>query len=129
MRFVILVPTSLDPVARGRRMPLPDERPSAKIAKLFPQVDPLKSQQTLQNEGVKPADTPALPSANKPGKTTPPANTAASSAGPPASSAARAAPAQTAAVQVVPLPQARPGNQTVLELRHSQRHRRYRRGP
>jgi membrane-bound lytic murein transglycosylase A len=129
MRFVILVPTSLDPVARGRRMPLPDERPSAKIAKLFPQVDPLKSQQTLQNEGVKPADTPALPSANKPGKTTPPANTAVSSAGPPASSAARAAPAQTAAVQVVPLPQARPGNQTVLELRHSQRHRRYRRGP
>ena len=43
-RFVILVPKSLDPVARGRKMPVPDERPSEKIAKLFPQVDPLKDQ-------------------------------------------------------------------------------------
>jgi membrane-bound lytic murein transglycosylase A len=42
MRFVILIPKSLDPVARGRAMPLPGERPSAKIAKLFPQTDPLK---------------------------------------------------------------------------------------
>jgi membrane-bound lytic murein transglycosylase A len=39
---VILIPKSLDPVARGRAMPLPGERPSAKIAKLFPQTDPLK---------------------------------------------------------------------------------------
>jgi len=44
-RFVMLVPKSLDPVARGRRMPLPDVRPSQKIAKLFPQADPLKNQQ------------------------------------------------------------------------------------
>ena len=36
MHFVILVPNSLDPVARGRTMPLPEARPSAKIAKLFP---------------------------------------------------------------------------------------------
>ena len=42
MRFVILVPKSLDPVAKGRAMPLPDARPSEKIAKLFPQIDPLK---------------------------------------------------------------------------------------
>ncbi|WP_366145063.1 MltA domain-containing protein [Bradyrhizobium sp.] len=42
MRFVMLVPKSLDPVARGRKMPLPDPRPSARIAKLFPQTDPLK---------------------------------------------------------------------------------------
>src|SRR5712672_4490211 len=41
-RFVILIPKSLDPVARGHAMPLPGERPSAKIAKLFPQTDPLK---------------------------------------------------------------------------------------
>jgi membrane-bound lytic murein transglycosylase A len=41
MRFVILIPKSLDPAARGRKMPIPDERPSEKIAKLFPQVDPL----------------------------------------------------------------------------------------
>src|SRR5205823_4770721 len=33
-RFVILIPKSLDPVARGRKVPVPDERPSEKIAKL-----------------------------------------------------------------------------------------------
>jgi membrane-bound lytic murein transglycosylase A len=44
MRFVILIPKSLDPVARGQAMPLPPARPSAKIAKLFPQPDPLKNQ-------------------------------------------------------------------------------------
>jgi len=43
MRFVILVPKSLDPVARGRAMPLPEARPSKRIAKLFPQTDPLKT--------------------------------------------------------------------------------------
>jgi membrane-bound lytic murein transglycosylase A len=58
MRFVILIPKSLDPVARGRAMPLPAERPSAKIAKLFPQADPLKNQQNDQADGAKPA-TPA----------------------------------------------------------------------
>ncbi len=36
-RFVMLLPKSLDPSARGRKLPLPDERPSEKIAKLFPQ--------------------------------------------------------------------------------------------
>jgi peptidoglycan lytic transglycosylase A len=40
MRFVILVPKSLDPVGRGRTMPLPDKRPSVKIARLFPQTAP-----------------------------------------------------------------------------------------
>src|SRR5262249_11837231 len=34
-RFVMLVPRSLDPVAAGKRMILPDARPSAKIAKLL----------------------------------------------------------------------------------------------
>jgi membrane-bound lytic murein transglycosylase A len=42
MRFVMLAPKGLDPVARGRKMPVPDARPSEKIAKLFPQTDPLK---------------------------------------------------------------------------------------
>jgi membrane-bound lytic murein transglycosylase A len=41
-RFVMLVPKSLDPIARGRKLPVPDARPSEKIAKLFPQVDPQK---------------------------------------------------------------------------------------
>lgn len=35
-RFVLLLPASLDPRWRGRTVPLPEERPSAKIAKLFP---------------------------------------------------------------------------------------------
>jgi membrane-bound lytic murein transglycosylase A len=39
-RFVMLVPKTLDPVERGRKLPVPDERPSAKIAKLFPQTPP-----------------------------------------------------------------------------------------
>ena len=43
-RFVMLVPRGLDPVARGRKLPLPDARPSEKIATLFPQVDPPKDQ-------------------------------------------------------------------------------------
>ena len=37
-RFVMLLPKSLDPAARGRKLPLPDARPSEKIAKLFPQA-------------------------------------------------------------------------------------------
>ena len=39
-RFVMLIPKSLDPVVRGRKLPVPDERPSATIAKLFPQGTP-----------------------------------------------------------------------------------------
>jgi len=44
MRFVMLVPKSLDPVARGHKLPLPDARPSAQIAKLYPQTAPAKGQ-------------------------------------------------------------------------------------
>ena len=35
-RFVMLVPRKLDPVAAGKQVLLPEARPSAKIAKLFP---------------------------------------------------------------------------------------------
>jgi peptidoglycan lytic transglycosylase A len=56
MRFVMLVPRSLDPAARGRKMPLPDPRPSEMIAKLFPQVDPGKDQTKEANGGAKPAE-------------------------------------------------------------------------
>jgi membrane-bound lytic murein transglycosylase A len=55
MRFVMLVPKSLDPAARGRKMPLPDPRPSEKIAKLFPPVDPLKDKPKESADGAKPA--------------------------------------------------------------------------
>jgi len=40
-------------------MPLPDARPSEKIAKLFPPTDPLKEQQKAQKEGAKDAVTTA----------------------------------------------------------------------
>src|ERR1700739_3947346 len=42
MRFVMLVPKGLDPVARGKKLPVPDARPSEQIAKLFPQTPPAK---------------------------------------------------------------------------------------
>jgi membrane-bound lytic murein transglycosylase A len=60
-RFVMLIPKGLDPVARGRKLPVPDERPSAKIAKLFPQTDPLKDQPKAKD--VSPA-APATPAAS-----------------------------------------------------------------
>ena len=44
MRFVMLVPKSLDPIEHGRKLPVPDPRPSEKIAKLFPQTDPVRDQ-------------------------------------------------------------------------------------
>jgi membrane-bound lytic murein transglycosylase A len=44
VNFVMLVPKSLDPAALGRKMPLPDPRPSAKIARLFPQASSPKDQ-------------------------------------------------------------------------------------
>ena len=93
MRFAILVPKSLDPVARGRKMPLPDARPSEKIAKLFPQVDPLKDAQKDQQGGAKAADAVAAPGATDAAK---PRNLR------------RREPAQTAVATAVPLPAARP---------------------
>src|SRR5262249_35653028 len=44
MRFVMLVPKSLDPSMRARQLPVPDPRPSAEIARLFPQNLPAKGQ-------------------------------------------------------------------------------------
>ena len=54
MRFVMLIPRSLDPVARGRKMPVPDPRPSEKIARLFPQADSPKVQPKA-GSGAKPS--------------------------------------------------------------------------
>jgi membrane-bound lytic murein transglycosylase A len=79
IRFVMLVPKSLDPVAQGRKLPVPDPRPSEQIAKLFPQTAPAKDQ---KNASVDPASAPT------------PATTG-------------AAPAATATTSV-PLPEPRP---------------------
>ncbi|MGY3032385.1 membrane-bound lytic murein transglycosylase A [Bradyrhizobium sp. USDA 4354] len=43
MHFVMLVPKSLDPAPRAAKLPIPDPRPSEKIARLFPQTDPAKT--------------------------------------------------------------------------------------
>ncbi|MBY0382703.1 MAG: MltA domain-containing protein [Xanthobacteraceae bacterium] len=42
-QFAILLPKSLDPSARAGTIPLPDERPSAKIARLYPETKTVAS--------------------------------------------------------------------------------------
>jgi membrane-bound lytic murein transglycosylase A len=122
MRFVMLIPRGLDPVARGRRMPLPDDRPSAKIAKLFPQVDPLKDQPKDQKNGVKPPEAPAAGTKTT-ATATNPAGTAAAATTRPAPAPAQSPTAQAAAAKPVPLPEARPNIEPVRDVR---RHRYYR---
>jgi membrane-bound lytic murein transglycosylase A len=90
MRFVMLVPKSLDPVTRGRKLPVPDPRPSETIAKLFPQMPPA----TDQSKDA--AKVRAKDQRNA-------AVTAAPTAAPPAT----VAPAATATTSV-PLPEPRP---------------------
>ena len=97
-RFVMLVPKSLDPVARGRKMPVPDDRPSEKIAKLFPQTDPLKDPSREQRGGAKP---PEVTAATNTKTVAPPAT-------PPAAGPAQTSAIQAAAAQPVPLPEPRP---------------------
>jgi membrane-bound lytic murein transglycosylase A len=95
MRFVMLVPRSLDPSLRAHRLPLPDPRPSAQIAKLFPQTLPAR-------DAAK--DQAAAP--------------------PVASSAVAQASTTGAAISPhVPLPEARPATAPVRPLRHLRRDR------
>ena len=108
MRFVILVPKSLDPVERGRKMPVPDERPSEKIAKLFPQGDPLKDQPKDPKTGAKPPEAPVPPQAAR---------------------ATQPSTAQAAIAKPVPLPEARPRIEVVPEKPHRRHLRRYRTRP
>jgi membrane-bound lytic murein transglycosylase A len=108
MRFVILVPNSLDPVERGRKMPVPDERPSEKIAKLFPQGDPLKDQPKDPKTGAKPPEAPVPPQAAR---------------------ATQPSTAQAAIAKPVPLPEARPRIEVVPEKPHRRHLRRYRTRP
>ncbi|WP_448040286.1 murein transglycosylase A [Bradyrhizobium liaoningense] len=67
MHFVMLVPKSLDPGPRAAKLPIPDPRPSEKIAKLFPQTDPAKTGTPVaaamqgKNETVAIADPVPLP--------------------------------------------------------------------
>ena len=111
MRFVMLLPKSLDPSARGRVMPIPDARPSEQIAKLFPPVEPPKdSSRETPKETTK--DTP------KDQKSAAPTATPTAPASPSA--------AQAAVVKPVPLPAARPNVKPVSETPRYRYIRRYR---
>jgi membrane-bound lytic murein transglycosylase A len=112
MHFVMLVPKSLDPVERGRRMPVPDPRPSEKIAKLFPQIDPALAQSKVQNDSAKPfpASSESKPiataaDASKNGPTAPP------------STVMQASPTATD-TKAVPLPEPRPNIKPPPERGH-----------
>lgn len=108
-RFVMLLPNSLDPVPRGKTMPLPEDRPSATIAKLFPQKDlpkepvketPKDAAKDAPKEAAKdiPKEQPKVPSTSQ-------------SKDSPAAAQTPAAPAVAATApvaQAVPLPEARP---------------------
>jgi membrane-bound lytic murein transglycosylase A len=100
MRFVMLVPKSLDPVERGRKLPIPDPRPAEKIAKWFPQTESAKVQPTDQSGAT------AAPAVAK-------------------TSVAASA---TAAGAAIPLPEARPNIAPVREPRHYRYTGRSRRG-
>ena len=127
VRFVMLVPKSLDPLARGRKMPVPDARPSATIAKLFPQTDPLKDHKPKDpGNGAKPEASSAPASKDVAKNTTKPAEaakTAAAPAAPSSTAVAQTSAPPTADAQPVPLPEARPN---IEPVRETTRYRRYR---
>lgn len=109
-KFVMLIPKSLDPVARGKTVPLPEDRPSAKIAKLFPQKEPPKDAAKPDAGKIGPVKPePAKPEAAKPDA---------------------AAGAKTAATTptVTPMPEARPqaAPQKKKKRRYGTRHRGHR---
>ena len=102
-RFVMLLPKSLDPMERGKTMPLPADRPSATIAKLFPQKEAPKepgkdAAKDTPKDAVKEA--PNDQSKDQPASAQKPAA--------PATAPAAATPAQAPVAQAVPLPEARP---------------------
>ncbi len=128
MRFMILVPKSLDPLARGRKMPVPDPRPSEKIAKLFPQTDPLKDQPKDQKNGAKPPETSAAPSPKATANATAPAKNATATPAQSPAALALTPTSQTTAAKAVPLPEARPSTAPSRELRRRRYSRYSRRG-
>jgi len=105
-KFVMLVPKSLDPSVRGHNMPLPDARPSAKIAKLFPQTpasEPAKVEPTRTEVAkAEPAKTEAV-------KAEPPK---AEIAKPDAAKAPAVTPDKPAAAKTEPVTEAKPAAPT-----------------
>ncbi len=100
-RFALLLPKSVDPLARGRTVPLPDPRPSAAIAKRFPQKDAPKP------DAIKPetTDKPATAKPATDAKDTSAKDSAkASSAKPSSDKPDQAAPAPPPADKAAPQP-------------------------
>ncbi|MCC8964946.1 MltA domain-containing protein [Bradyrhizobium sp. Pear76] len=132
MQFVMLVPKGLDPVARGHKLPIPDERPSARIAKLFPQTDPQKDKPeaksadlptaTVAKAGAKAGTKDAGNGAAKSPAVSPPAKDALPAAPAPTTPVAQAAPV----AEPVPLPAARPDIPQRQEKRRTRRYRHHR---
>ncbi len=120
MRFLMLVPKSLDPVARARKMPQPDPRPSEAIAKLL-------DREKAEKEKSKPADTSPAPGPTDAAKTAGPANDGTSKPTEAAAPAAQASATQKTAAEAVPLPEPRP-NITSGETRRFRHHHPYRLG-
>jgi membrane-bound lytic murein transglycosylase A len=123
MHFVMLVPKSLDPAERGRKMPLPEARPSDKIAKLFPQVDPAKNEARDGTNAAKPSATPAAPVDPKPVANAAESGTRAATVPPSATVAQAASPAPE--TKPVPLPEPRPSLEPSPERRRSRQVRRH----
>jgi membrane-bound lytic murein transglycosylase A len=115
-RFVMLVPKSLDPSVRGHHMPLPDARPSERIAKLFPQTE-LKPPEVskvessaIDNKAAAKPDTSRSETsvASKPAAPAVTMTTPLPVAKPAAAAVAPAPASPPAAATTVPLPEARP---------------------
>lgn len=64
LHFVMLVPKRLDPVARGRKVPVPDPRPSEEIAREVAETEPEELAQAAAAAPVSPA--PAAEAAASP---------------------------------------------------------------
>jgi membrane-bound lytic murein transglycosylase A len=127
MRFLMLVPKSLDPAARARKMPLPDARPSETIARLLDQEKAEKEKEKeKEKEASKPADASTAPGAADAAKTTgPPANDNPPKAAESSTPAAHASATQTTAAEAVPLPEARPNITPGRDGRRFRHHRLY----
>ncbi|CCD96484.1 putative membrane-bound lytic murein transglycosylase [Bradyrhizobium sp. ORS 375] len=129
IQFVILVPRSLDPIARGRKMPLPDARPSEKIAKLFPQVLPKEAANDAQKAPAKEAvkDQPKDQAKNQDQASG--GSSSAKDAKAPAPAASATTTVAQNVVAPVPLPEARPrleSDRNSRRLRYGRRHRNHR---
>ncbi len=124
MHFVMLVPKGLDPVAAGLSMLLPADRPSDKIAKLFPQNEIPKDQPQKDSPKISEVSAPAA-SAREKLALKDAALTVAPAKAPDPAGAARTSSLQTATAQAVPLPEARPAIGPAREVRRRRTRRNY----